>query len=190
MTPGRRPRLCRCLTRAITTGVLPRPPATTLPTTITDAQGAPSAAGRLVQGCAGRHERAVNLRHRPQRPAERTTAQPQGRPALRAAGLGKGGVGCTPPGPRGRRRRLRRGGCHAAQRLLARAPAVDWVAKVICVRPTRRAASITVTTDWWGAMASAADDDDAVFACAGGAAQGLGHSIHALALYAALVDGA
>lgn len=32
---------------------------------------------------------------------------------------------------------------------------MDCVAKVICVSPTRRAASITVTTDWWGAVASA-----------------------------------
>ena len=37
--------------------------------------------------------------------------------------------------------------------VLARAE--DWVAKVICVRPARRAASITVTTDWWRAAASA-----------------------------------
>src|SRR6185369_4943014 len=33
--------------------------------------------------------------------------------------------------------------------------AEDWVAKVICIRPERRAASITVMTDWWGAAASA-----------------------------------
>ena len=31
----------------------------------------------------------------------------------------------------------------------------DWVAKVICDKPVRRAASIALTTDWWLAWASA-----------------------------------
>ena len=51
--------------------------------------------------------------------------------------------------------RLRPGSGHARQRLAARPDADDCVANVICVRPTRRAASITVTTDWCGDMASA-----------------------------------
>ena len=35
------------------------------------------------------------------------------------------------------------------------AESADWVAKVICDKPVRRAASIALTTDWWLAMASA-----------------------------------
>jgi hypothetical protein len=34
-------------------------------------------------------------------------------------------------------------------------PSVDCMAKVIRLKPARRAASIAVTTDWWVALASA-----------------------------------
>ena len=95
----------------------------------------------LVERCTQGDQGAVELGHGPQRPAAQVAVQPHGWPALRstASGLGLRGL----PGRRGQGR-LR---CHAAQRLPARVPAVDCVAKVICVSPTRRAASITVTTD-------------------------------------------
>lgn len=58
-----------------------------------------------------------------------------GRTVWRAAADEEGEGGCGP------------GAAMPCQRLVLRAAADDCVANVICVRPTRRAASITETTD-------------------------------------------
>ena len=132
----RSPRACRCRTSAITTGVLPAPPATTLPTTITGTPRARARSQPSVQRAPQRGQRTVEQRQRPQqrRPAARGEPGAQ-QPVRRSAALQRASL--------------------AAGSGLAPACAADCVAKVICVRPARRAASITVITDWCAALASA-----------------------------------
>ena len=127
----------RCRRRPSPSGVLPAPPATTLPTTM-HRHGQP----RRRQPAA-RVELPANAADAAEEPRER---QQQGasrpRPDQAAAAQSRAALAA------GRR-------AAPCSRVSAALPADDWVAKVICARPARRAASITVITDWCAAVASA-----------------------------------
>ena len=122
--PRCRPRERRCSTSAITTGVLPAPPATTLPTTTTGtADGASAEQAHAVGSRGAGHQRAKDQGERPQQagragpaPQPRRAAVPARAPWSAASGLGRrlGGEGDL------RQARAARGFHHRDDGLVAR----------------------------------------------------------------------